>query len=182
MADYDSAYTGPEIDAAIARASVSSFGWQDFQDTATATTPIDLTAADTWYDLTNDALGPLTDDTYKATGTGTLWNSATNSFDFSTLNIGDVVRFRTDITITTGGANHGVSTRLAFGPGLAFSIPFDSRDIKAASSKRVIRYWAFTIKNADSRDNPAKLQSSSDATGDSIVVAGWQVETQVFVP
>lgn len=181
MADYNSAYTGPQIDAAIGRAAVKAFGWQDFQDTATAITPIALTTAGVWYNLTNNAAGPLSSTVYKVATHGTIWNSSTNSFDFSTLSIGDVVRFRTDISFTTSGVNHEISTRLAFGPGLVFSIPFDSQDVKAASTKRRIRYWALTIKNDDTRLNPAKFQASSDGSGDTVVVGGWQVETQVFV-
>ena len=182
MADYNSAYTGAQIDAAIARASVNSFGWQDFQDTATAVSPISLVAAGTWYDLTNNANGALTDTTYKVPQHGVIWNAGTNTLDFSTLRVGDVVRFRTDISFTTSGANHEVSTRLAFGPGYVFNIPFDSQDIKSASTKRRIRYWAFTIKNDDTRLNPAKFQARSDATGDTMTVGGFQIETQVFVP
>lgn len=182
MADYNSAYTGAQIDDGVGRGIVRSFGWQDFQDTTTAGAPISLVAANTWYDLTNDALGPLTDTTYKVATHGTIWDASTNTLDFSTLAIGDVVRFRTDITFTTTGANNVVSTQLAFGPGFTFSIPYDSRAVKSAGTVRSIRYFSFTIKNADTRDNPAKFQASSDSTGNSVVVGGWQIETQVFVP
>lgn len=182
MADYNSAYTGVQIDDSVERGIIRAFGWQDAQDTTTATTPIALTAADTWYDLTNDASGPLTSSVYKVASHGVMWDPITNTFDFSTLAIGDVVRFRTDITFTTSGANHEVSTRLAFGPSFAFSLPFDSLDIKTSSTKRRVRYFSFTIKSADTRDNPAKFQAMSDATGDTVEVGGWQVETQVFVP
>lgn len=182
MADYNSAYTGAQIDDGVGRAITRSFGWQDFQDTTTAGTPIALTSAGTWYDLTNDAAGVLTDTTYKVSSHGVIWDSATNTFDFSSLSVGDLVRFRTDVTFVTGGANHKVSTRLAFGPSYVFNIPFDSVNLKSATTERRILYWAFTIKNNDTKNNPAKLQASSDSTGDTVSVGGWQIETQVFVP
>jgi hypothetical protein len=182
MADYNSSYTGAQIDDGVGRAIVRNFGWQDFQDTATPGTPIPLTAANTWYDLTNDANGALTSTQYKVATHGTIWDSSTNTIDFSTLAIGDTVRFRTDVSFVTSGANHLVETRFVFGPSFNFSIPFDGIEVKSATTKRRIRYWSFTIKNADTRDNPGKFQARSDATGDSVFVGGWQIETQVFVP
>lgn len=158
-------------------ASGDAFGWQDFQDTATAGSPIAMTAADTWYDVTNDGLGPLTDTTFGISGHGPIWDTAAQEFDFSDLAVGDMVRFRTDLEFTTNGANNEVSTRLAFGPSFAFDIPYDSKDLKSAGTARRIRYFSFTIKNTDTLNNPAKLQVSSDTTGDTVVVNGWQVET-----
>lgn len=158
-------------------ASGGSFGWHDYQDTATAGTPIALTAANTWYDLTNDGLGPLTDNTFAIAGHGEIWRPLTNRLNFSSLQVGDLLRIRTDITFTTSGANHKVQTRLAFGPSFANSVVFDAQTVKSAGDEQRFRYFSFTIKNTDTLNNPAKFQASSDATGDTVTVEGWQIET-----
>ena len=61
----------------------SQGGWVDYEDSATTTTPINLTQ-NVWTDLTNDKAGSGTITTYKPSFiTGDLWNSASNSLDFS---------------------------------------------------------------------------------------------------
>ena len=51
-------------------------GFANYEDTATVTTPIVLTA-DTWTTLTNNKQGTHTDENYKpAYITGSLWDSA----------------------------------------------------------------------------------------------------------
>ena len=157
-------------------ASTETFGWVDFQDTATASTPIALTVASTWYDVTNDGLGALTDDTFGITDQGDVWDTSTNTLDFSGFQVGDLFRFRTDWTFTTSGANHDIKSRLVFGPSYSYSLDFDSQTVKSAGSAQRLRYWSFTIKTADVRDNPAKLQVLSDSTGDSVTVEGFQIE------
>ena len=58
-------------------------GWVDYEDSATSATPINLTA-NVWTDLTNDKAGSGTITTYKPSFiTGDLWNSASNSLDFT---------------------------------------------------------------------------------------------------
>ena len=182
MADYNSEYTGAQIDDGVGRGIVRSFGWQDFQDTATATAPISLANIDTWYDITNNALGPLSSTTYKVADHGTIWDASTNTFDFSTLKVGDLVRFRTDMVFTTSGSNREIFTRLAYGPSFSWAFSLGSRYIRYSGDTQETRYMAFTIKSAEAQQNPAKIQCLSDAPGSEVVVNGWQVETQVFVP
>lgn len=181
MADYNSAYTGAQIDAAIARAQATTFGWQNFQDATTASTPITMTNADTWYDLTNDAAGALTTTSYKIPSHGTIWDSSTNTFDFSSLAVGDIVRIRFDVEVTTGGANHVVLSRLAFGSSYAFANVFNRVSFKTAvTGGQIFRYFSFAMLTEDTRTNPAKFQMQSDVGGNTVKVNGWIVETQVF--
>ncbi len=161
-------------------ASGGSFGIHDYQDTATGVTPIALTAANTWYDLTNDGLGPLTDNTFAISGHGEIWDTATDTFDFSSLQLGDMLRIRTDVTFTTSGANHVVDTRLVFGPSYAYSLNFDSqKEIKSAGSVQRVKYFSFQMKSLDTLNNPAKFQVRSSATGDVVSAEGWQIETHL---
>lgn len=182
MANYDSAYTGAQIDDGIRRARTYDFGWQNFQDTTTATTPITLTNADTWYDLTNDAAGALTSTAYKVSGHGTIWDSSTNTLDFSSLAVGDIIRFRFDVLVTSGGANQNFLARLSFGTGFGFSSVFSRASFKSATTDgQVFRYSSFAMLTSDTQSNPAKFQMQSDAAGNTVKVNGWLIETQVFV-
>ena len=93
------------------------YGFVDYSDTATATTPIPLTTINTSYQLTNNGLGAQTLTTYVIPGTGTWWNTSTNYFDFSSLSLGDTVQIRADVEITTTSANSVVTLDLELGIG-----------------------------------------------------------------
>ena len=75
-------------------------GFANYEDVATLTTPIVLTA-DTWTNLTNDKQGEHTTEVYKpAYVTGSLWNSATSKIDLTEIPIGKVVLIKVDFQIT----------------------------------------------------------------------------------
>lgn len=183
MADYNSAYTGAQIDDAVGRASSANYGWQNYQDTATASSPIDLASANTWYDLTNNGLGPLTTSAYKIPSHGSIWDATSNTLDFSSLAVGDLIRIRFDVLATTTGANQNVFARLVFGSSYQFSTVFTRSSFKNATvDGQLFRYFTFAMLTADTQANPAKFQMSSDAAGNSVKVNGWLIETKVFVP
>lgn len=80
-------------------------GFANYEDTATATTPIVLTA-DTWTTLTNNKQGAHTDENYKpAYITGSLWDSANSKIDFSEAPIGKVVLIKVDFQIVQTANN-----------------------------------------------------------------------------
>lgn len=80
-------------------------GFANYEDVATLTTPIVLTA-DTWTNITNDKQGEHTTEVYKpAYVTGSLWNSATSKIDFSEIPIGKVVLIKVDFQITETANN-----------------------------------------------------------------------------
>lgn len=155
-----------------------SYGWQNFQDTATASSAISI-GNGAWTDLTNDGLGALTSTTYKVTGHGDIWDSSTNTLDFSSLSVGDVVTFRVDVEVTTGGANHDIDFRLAFGPSYSFSNNFETITVKSAGTKQIFKEFSFAMFNTDTLNNPAKLQIQSDSSGDTAKVNGWFIQTKV---
>ena len=159
------------------------YGVQDYQDTATAGSPVALVLADTWYDLPNDGLGPLSSQDQAVLGHGAIFNTSTGEFDFSDLSIGDMVHFRFDVEFTTTSPNTDVRMRLAFGPAFVFTLPFQKtphRDTVSGDDGREVRYFAFQMKTAATIDNPAKFQVLSDSTGDSVIVNGWQIETTLL--
>ena len=103
-------------------ASGDQFGWQNYEDVTTQSTPIALTVADTWYDLTNDGAGSLSSEVFAPNGNGPIWDTATNAFDFTDLAVGDIVRIRVDVEFVTSATNHRVEMRLTFGPSQVLSL------------------------------------------------------------
>lgn len=155
--------------------SSSGFGWENYQDVTTTASPIDMTLADTWYDLTNDGEGSLTTTTFAPAGVGPLWDDVTNTLDFSTLSVGDDLRIRFDVDVVTSGANHGIDCQIVYGPSYGYSNIFLNTTIKSAGTHKLFMEFSLAMFNVATRDNPAKLQVRSDAAGDDVVVNGWKI-------
>ena len=151
------------------------FGWQDYNDLATKTTPLQLTLADTWYEITNDGLGPYSNKTHKIFDHKDIWKPATNSFDFSSLNVGDVVFLRLSAYIATSNANVNVAgkLRMAIGSAIEYDLPFYGGLIKNTGEHYITTTTVLYIGNTETRDCPAKVIGMADATGVSIVTDGW---------
>lgn len=80
-------------------------GFANYEDLATITTPIVLTA-NVWTNITNDKLGPHTTEVYKpAYVTGSLWNTAASKIDFTEVPIGKVVLLKVDFQIVQTANN-----------------------------------------------------------------------------
>ena len=161
------------------------FGVQDFQDTATAVTPVALTVANTWYDLPNDGLGPLSSQATAVNGHGPIFDTSTGEFDFSDLSVGDLIRIRADVSFGTSSPNTDAFLRIAFGPAFIFTLNIAHDNFKNTvnigdEESEELPYFAFQIKSTDTLNNPAKLQAMTDGGGDEIEVRGWQIETEVL--
>lgn len=80
-------------------------GFANYEDVATLTTPIVLTA-NVWTNITNDKQGEHTTEVYKPTYvTGSLWNSATSKIDLSEVAVGKVVLIKVDFKIVETSNN-----------------------------------------------------------------------------
>lgn len=155
-------------------------GWQDYNDLATKTTPITLTLANTWYNLTNDGLGQYTNKKYRVLGKPDIWRPETNSFYFGDLYEGGIQLLRTSFYLTAPSANTEVSVRLlmAIGSGIEYSIPIFERYLKKGSVKYHFSVPTFfTIDNPETRDYPARIQVSADVTNCLVEVDGWKMLT-----
>ena len=153
-------------------------GWYDYNDVTTATTPIALTTPGTFYTLTNDGAGVNTNITYGITGITNIWNTATNRFDFSGLDIGDTLEIRADIDITTTSANTAgnLVLELATGTGNEIDIPLiNNNNVKTASTVHYVANVGFYIGSALVRDNPARIKASADTAGATVKVRGWYI-------
>jgi hypothetical protein len=149
-------------------------GWVDYEDSATSATPINLTA-NVWTDLTNDKAGSGTITTYKPNFiTGDLWNSASNSLDFTEVGSGRIMIIRNDFDITAGAANTRIDARLYF-PDTAKSIEFMHDNI--ASNNDLVRYSRTTqlFTFTDVLTSGCKIQVRADKFGATATVENFLI-------
>lgn len=154
-------------------------GFAFYEDTATTSTPINLTA-ETWEDLTNNKAGSGTETTYKPTYiTGDLWDSATNTIDLSEVPVGKVILVRNDYDITTGSANTRMDSRLYF-PDTTKSVEF-AHDLIATSGSEVrySRTTQFFVTSAI-KTSGVKIQVKVDKSGATARVEDFQITILSF--
>jgi len=154
-----------------------SGGWADYEDVATTGSPIAVTASPTV--LTNDGLGVDTNTSYLPVGGNgitQLWNTSSSGFDFSDLEVGDMVDIRMDITMIIASNNTAVDVDLYMGSGGSVVVPFISQqNFKSTGSFEVIRYMGIYIGSEDVRDNLAQLKVSAD-NNCTCTVHGWYIK------
>jgi hypothetical protein len=153
-------------------------GWQDFNDLATTTTPIDLAVSGTFYPLTNDGAGGFTNTAYKIADHGLIWDTVAGAFDFSDLSLGDTVDFRLDFTVTVA-ANTQITTRLALGTaGGAYTLQVDNAFFKTGGTYQITTWYSIYMGDTNTLDNGGVFEVATDGTNDDLVVNGWYVRTQ----
>jgi hypothetical protein len=159
--------------------TIFTMGFEDYNDLATATTPIELTLADTRYALTNDGAGPFTNTTYRLPGYNAIWDVATDAFDFAGagLVLGDTVDIRIDIDIDNSGANGSfiLGMDLAIGSGGPYNLAIDEQAYKSAGVHKKVAMFSIYMGDTNTLNFPAKLTLESDTTGDEVRVHGWYV-------
>lgn len=184
---YDPELTTGKLGRANLKATVQSFAQQipgialfgvyDYNDAATAVTPINAATPGTWYTLTNDKLGANTLITYGFPGVTTVWSAASNAFDFSGLSLGDTVDIRVDIVVTTTVAVQEVSVHLFVDDDGAgeYEVPvLGSQQFAGAGANSVaVTQMVYMGNNATLTGN-ARLKIKSDAAC-TVVVNGWAV-------
>jgi len=161
-------YTKP-----ILKTPIETLGIYDYNDDATSTTPISLTA-NTWTHVTNDGAGANTNKTYALTDVSDIYDTSTGLFDFSDLVLGDVIGIRFDAEITTTGANEtcDVDLVLAYGTGSEYRIPFIRNEFKTSEAHRINMYNEIYIGNTETLNNSARFEIRSDGNND-VEVFGW---------
>lgn len=151
-------------------------GFWDYNDTATTTTPIALTAANTEYQLTNNGEGVYTTTTYGLPGVTNIYNTATNYFNFSSLKLGDTVDIRIEYEATTTSANNEVGLVMELGIGtVPYKLVIDRQYFKTASANKVVANAHIYIGNNDTKNGLARLLIKNDSTGSSVKVSGWYI-------
>jgi hypothetical protein len=149
-------------------------GFWDYADTATSSTPLALSVANTYYQLTNNGLGVDTNTTYALPGIPNIFNTATNYFNFASLKLGDTVDIRIELEIVTTAANNVLSLEMELGVGSApYRVPVRQYYIKAAGTYKLVGVLPLYMGNTLTRNNPARLMIVNDTTGSTIKVVGW---------
>ena len=150
-----------------------SGGWADYADFATTGTPLNVTAV--YSVMTNDGLGVNTNTSYLPEGVTQLWDSSTNSFDWSELKVGDMIDIRLDVSVTTVTNNTAVDVDLFMGTAGSIDVPFISaQNFKTSGTYNLIRYQGLYIGSENVRTNAAQLKIKAD-NNCTCVVNGWYV-------
>ena len=154
----------------------TKMGFVDVGDTATASVPIPLTTAGTFYQLTNNGLGAQSLSTYALPSMASIWNTSTNVFNLSGMSLGDTVDLRVDIEVTTGSANNVLTLVLELGVGgTAYQLTIADLNIKTAGTYKITRNVNFYIGNTNTKNFPARLLLKNDTTGSTVKVGGWYI-------
>lgn len=97
---------------------------------------------------------------YLPLGVSGLWNSTNSQFDFSSLEIGDMVDIRVDGSLTNTGLNESFVLNLVVGIGSPgeFTIPFTSGNRLFAGTSVVSRYNGIFIGSGNAKNFPAELR------------------------
>ena len=152
----------------------TDIGFFDYNDLATATTPISVSAA-TQTKLTNDGLGANTTLDYAPDGVTNIWDVATDELDFSELKLGDQIIIRGDIEITTLSANTDVVVTIKLSVGsLNIELPASQASFKTTGTYRIIGTFNVYIGAQDIIDFPAELLIESD-NATTVQVNGWYI-------
>lgn len=152
------------------------FGFWDYNDTATSTTPIALSVANTEYQLTNNGLGVNTSNAYALSGIANIFNTSTNYFQFAGLKLGDTIDIRVDAEITTTSASNLLTLALELGIGTApYKLSIDQKYFKTAATHKVVANALIYIGNNVTLNGLGRLLASCDSSGASVKVNGWYV-------
>lgn len=149
-------------------------GFVDYNDLATATTPINVVAA-TPTVLTNDGAGAFTNKTYLPLDMTDIWNAVTDTFDWTELKLGDMIDIRLDVVVTTTQPNQEVSIdlELAQGTGNEYNIPFiTDQQFKTTGVHPVNRFNGIYMGDTNTLNNAAQFKITSDDAC-TVKVNGW---------
>lgn len=122
-------------------------------------TPIQIEAGvETKLTLTTTGGSEVED--YLPLGVSGLWDSVNSQFDFSSLEIGDMVDLRVDGSLTNSGFNESFTLNLQVGIGSPgeFTLPFASGNRLFAGTAPVSRYNGIFIGSDNAKSFPAELR------------------------
>lgn len=153
-------------------------GWRDYNDAATAVTPIALTLVDTYYPVTNDGLGPYSISDYIIDGLEAVWNTTTNQLNFTELSLGDVITLRINMVFNSSSPNSAFKFRFkgAVGDASEYTINLHEAGYKTAGSHPISLHVTIPMEYAVTLNNPGQLEVSCDTSGATVEVVGFVVK------
>lgn len=150
----------------------------DYNDSATAWTPISITGWGWYVNLTNDELWPFTNKDFKPEDIADIWDATTNAFDFTGLKLGETIEIRLDISVTTTTPNTALDIDLIVADGEVweYALPFvTAQAYKSAWTYKVTKFNGVYMWDDNTRLNSARFKAKADENC-SIVVNGWYVK------
>lgn len=128
-----------------------------YDDAQYDSTPLSV-PANTPTALPNDTLGPLTGNT-PVTGVTNLWDPVTGFFDFTELNVGDVVEMRLDLLVQTSSFNQTVNINFEGGIGspFPFALTFIDGAYLFTGSFSINRYTPIFVIDENTIDYPGRM-------------------------
>lgn len=117
-----------------------------------------------YIDIPNDAAGAITKN-FVVNGITNVWDAATQRFDFSEAEVGDVMEVRLDLSVTTSAPNQSVKVKFtgAIGTPDQFELSFFDTAYKTAGAHEMNRYTPVFMTVQNDVDFPGVLQIASDA-------------------
>ncbi|MBL4940477.1 MAG: hypothetical protein JKY81_02295 [Colwellia sp.] len=161
-----------------------SQGVYDYNDLATASTPITLAISSTpagATEVTNDAAGASTNTLYSLEGLDDVWLSDTDRFDWQVsdkLALGDTVSIRFDVEFTTTTNDTDVFLWLELGTGGSpYHLPVISATGKKSSGvHKVLEWTGIYMGDTNTLTNEGRVLASADKAGCTLKVNGWFVK------
>jgi hypothetical protein len=137
-------------------------------DETTTLNPYDYTTVGIPYNLTNDGASTDSDTSQAVLGREIFWNFTTNSFDFNSFNLGDVLTLRIDLEVATSIVNQEVDLRLRLADGslVEFTKVIDISRYPVIESNRIIKEITFIIDRPEIINNVGYIEFRSDANAD----------------
>ena len=150
-------------------------GFLDYNDLATASTPLVVTVAGSPVVLTNDGAGPLTNKNFPPVNVTDVWDEV-DSFDWSELKLGDMVDIRLEVDLITASVNTEITIDLHLGTGgVAYTIPFITDvNYKNVATHKLSAYNGIYLGDTNTLDNGGQFKISTDKDC-TVIVAGWYV-------
>jgi hypothetical protein len=168
-----------EDDITALSSNAHKVGFADYNDLATATTPISVTGGVGYVDITNDTLGSFTNLTYLPEGVSNVWNGTSSLFEFTELSLGDMIDIRLDIEVTTTANNQEVEVVLELGTNTTpYEIPYTVNSFKSSGTYKINKYNGFYIGSNDTLTGGGKFKIKSDANC-TVKVNGWYVKLTI---
>tara|TARA_R110000851_G_scaffold40690_4_gene102479 strand:- start:33 stop:770 length:738 start_codon:yes stop_codon:yes gene_type:complete len=151
-------------------------GFADYNDLATASSPIAVIGGGAAVVLPNDKLGPFTNTDFLPAGVTSLWDSVGSTFDWSELKLGDTLEIRVELEVTTVSPNTSINVNLRLGtaPDDYLISYFPELNIKTAGMYRINPYKGIYMGDNNTLDNGGQFLIASDKDLD-VIVAGWYV-------
>lgn len=122
-------------------------------------TPINIpTGVETKLTLTTTGGSEIEE--YLPLGVSGLWDSTNSQFDFSSLEVGDMVDIRVDGSLTNSGLNESFALNLVVGIGSPseFTLPFSSGNRLFPGTSTVSRYNGIFIGSENAKNFPSELR------------------------